>query len=57
MQRNGGHTSESWGKRVTKVMKSSQPAFKLIGLEACFLRVSAPSLRALTSSNMVPALA
>ena len=37
-------------------MKSSQPAFKPIGLGVCFLSASAPSLRALTSSNMVPAL-
>ena len=50
-----GLTSDSWGKSVTKAIKSSHPAFRLIGLDACSLRVSAPSLRAFTSSNIVPA--
>ena len=40
---------------MTKVMKSSQPALRLMGLEELFFRELAPSLRALTSSNMVSA--
>ena len=40
---------------MTKAIKSSHPAFRLIGLDVCSLRASAPSLRAFTSSNIVPA--
>lgn len=49
------HTTDSWGNKVTNAINNSQPAFRLIALEDCFLNASAPSLRALTSSNIVPA--
>ena len=48
-------TVASWGKSVTNAMNNSQPAFKLIGLAVLRFKVSAPSLSALTSSNIVPA--
>jgi len=48
-------TSESWGKRETNATNSSHPQFRLIGLGVPSLRALAPSLRALTSSNIVPA--
>lgn len=53
--RAGPLTSESWGKRVTNAMKSSQPALRLMGLGERSLSTLAPSLSALTSSNMVSA--
>lgn len=40
---------------MTKAINSSQPALRLMGLDDCSLRASAPSLRAFTSSNIVPA--
>ena len=48
-------TSEASGNNVTKAMNSSQPAFMLIGFEEPLRRVSAPSCRALASSNDVSA--
>lgn len=47
-------TSDSCGKSVTNAMKSSQPALRPIGLVVPRLRTVAPSLSALTSSNIVP---
>lgn len=48
-------TDDSWGKRVTKAIKSSQPAFMLIEFVKRFRNSSAPSFKACTSSNIVPA--
>lgn len=48
-------TTESCGNNVTKAMNNSQPAFRPIGLEDCFVRSAAPSCKAFTSSNIVPA--
>ena len=48
-------TSDSWGKVVTKATKSSQPALRLMGFGAWYFKISAPSLSAPTSSNIVPA--
>ena len=48
-------TSDSWGKVVTKATKSSQPALRLMGFGARDFKTSVASLRAPTSSNIVPA--
>lgn len=40
---------------MTKAIKSSQPAVRLIGLAVSFFNSSAPFLSSLTSSNIVPA--
>ena len=40
---------------MTNAINSSQPAFILIEFEDRVFRTSAPSLSALTSSNIVPA--
>lgn len=48
-------TSDSCGNRVTNAIKSSHPALRLIGFCERRLSSSAPSFKACTSSNMVPA--
>ena len=48
-------TSDSCGKRVTNAINSSHPALRLMGFGERLLSSSAPSLRACTSSNIVPA--